>query len=67
MGNQNIRKAIRSLRERIYEHQTKIAKEPDNSQLVAYWDREIQVWEARIQRLERRLARRTRRGTRQRR
>jgi predicted nucleic acid-binding Zn-ribbon protein len=67
MGNQNIRKAIRSLQERIYQHQAKIAEESSNTQLVAYWEREIQAWEERIQRLERRLARRTHRGARQRR
>jgi predicted nucleic acid-binding Zn-ribbon protein len=67
MGNRNLRKTIRSLRERIREHQAKIVDEPSDSPLVAYWEREIQSWEKRIQRLEDRLARRTRRGSRQRR
>jgi hypothetical protein len=67
MGNRNIRKAIRSLQERIREHQVKIADEPPDSPLVAYWEREIGAWEKRIQRLEDRLARRVRRGSRRRR
>jgi hypothetical protein len=67
MGNRNIRKAIRSLQERIREHQAKIADEPPASPLVAYWEREISAWEKRIQRLEERLARRVRRGSRRRR
>ena len=67
MGNRNLRKTIRSLRERIREHQAKIADELPDSPLVTYWEREIQTWEKRIQRLEDRLARRTRRGVRRRR
>jgi predicted nucleic acid-binding Zn-ribbon protein len=67
MGNRNIRKAIRSLQERIREHRAKIADEPPNSPLVAHWEREIRAWEERVQRLEDRLAHRTHRGLRQRR
>jgi predicted nucleic acid-binding Zn-ribbon protein len=67
VGNRNIYKTIRSLQERIREHQAKIAGESPDSVLIAYWKREIEAWEKRIQRLEDRLARRTRRGVRQRR
>jgi predicted nucleic acid-binding Zn-ribbon protein len=66
MGNRNIHKTIRSLQERIREHQTKIANHSPDSPLVAYWEREIQAWQERIIRLEDRLARRTRRGVRSR-
>jgi predicted nucleic acid-binding Zn-ribbon protein len=67
MGNRNIRKAIRSLQERIREHQAKIIDEDSDSPLVVYWNGEIRVWEDRIQRLEDRLARRMHRGSRRRR
>ena len=67
MGNRNIYKTIRSLQEHIREHQAKIASEPPDSVLIAYWSREIEAWEKRIQRLEDCLARRTRRGVRRRR
>jgi hypothetical protein len=67
MGNRNIHKTIRSLQERVREHQAKIAEEPPGSPLVAYWEQEIRAWRERIERLEDRLAQRTRRGSRRRR
>ncbi len=67
MGNRNIRKAIRNLKKRVREHQTKIAGEPLDSLPVVHWKREIRAWEKRIQRLEDRLARRVRKGARRRR
>jgi hypothetical protein len=64
MTNRNIRKAIRSLQERVREHQAKIADEPEGSPFITHWELEIRTWEQRVQRLEDRLARRARRGTR---
>lgn len=66
MGNRNIHKTIRSLQERIHDHQAKIASELPDSPLVAYWEREIKAWTERVLRLEDRLARRTSRGSRRR-
>ncbi len=66
MSNRAIRKAIQSLRERIAEHERKIARErekpePDEG-LLTHWESEISAFTIRLRRLEDRLAQRQRRG-----
>lgn len=64
----DIRRDIESLRERISEHEAKIADEclrsfPDEGK-IRHWESEIRGWLSRIAKLEARLARRRRRGRR---
>jgi hypothetical protein len=66
MSNRAIRKAIQSLRERIFEHDAKIGNErmrdhPDEG-LITHWEKEIEAFTARLRRLEERLAQKQRRG-----
>lgn len=66
MSNRTVRKAIQSLRQRIYEHQEKIEREQSQSEsdegLIAHWQSEIRAFTIRLRRLELRLAQRRRRG-----
>ncbi|MEB3294349.1 MAG: hypothetical protein VKJ24_14415 [Synechococcales bacterium] len=59
MGNKNHRKSIRSLTQRIEEHQEKIRLElekdyPDQG-LVNHWQKEIQAFHLSIQKAQKRL------------
>ncbi len=61
MGNKNHRKTIRSLTQRIIEHQQKIQIElekgtPDHG-LIAHWEKEIRAFERGIQQAQKRLGR----------
>ena len=55
------RKAIKSLKARIVEHQAKIEREQakpfPNEGLIRHWQKEIRTWEETIARIERRLTR----------
>lgn len=59
MGNKNHKKAIRSLNQRIAEHQEKIRLEsekdfPDEG-LIKHWEKEIRAFEKAIQQARKRL------------
>ena len=61
MGNQNHKKAIRSLQRRIAEHEDKINKElqkdyPDKG-LIIHWQTEIRAFEKGVQQALKRLRR----------
>jgi len=61
MGNQNHKKAIRSLQRRIAEHEDKINKElqkdyPDQG-LIKHWQTEIRAFEKGVQQALKRLRR----------
>ncbi|MBE9143231.1 hypothetical protein [Planktothrix mougeotii] len=61
MGNQNHKKAIRSLEKRIAEHEDKINKElekdyPDQG-LIKHWQTEIRAFEKGVQQALKRLRR----------
>ncbi|MDX2214328.1 MAG: hypothetical protein SFY66_13645 [Oculatellaceae cyanobacterium bins.114] len=61
MGKKNHKKAIRSLTQRIAEHQEKIRLEyekdnPDEG-LIAHWEKEIRAFEKGIQQAQKRLGR----------
>ncbi|MBD2480450.1 hypothetical protein [Planktothrix sp. FACHB-1365] len=61
MGNQNHKKAIRSLQRRIIEHEDKIKKElekdyPDQG-LIKYWQTEIRAFEKGVQQALKRFRR----------
>ncbi|MFM6400925.1 MAG: hypothetical protein ACKPFF_29985 [Planktothrix sp.] len=61
MGNQNHKKAIRSLQRRIIEHEDKIKKElekdyPDQG-LIKHWQTEIRAFEKGVQQALKRLRR----------
>lgn len=61
MGNQNHKKAIRSLQRRIVEHENKIKKElekdyPDQG-LIKHWQTEIRAFEKGVQQALKRLGR----------
>jgi peptidoglycan hydrolase CwlO-like protein len=59
MGKKNHRKAIRSLTQRIEEHQEKIrlelAKDRPDQGLITHWQKEIQAFEKGIQQAQKRL------------
>ncbi|NJL01438.1 MAG: hypothetical protein HC838_02720 [Spirulinaceae cyanobacterium RM2_2_10] len=61
MGKRNHRNAIRSLEQRIIEHQEKIGveqqKENPDSGLIAHWEKEIRAFEKGIQQALKRLGR----------
>jgi hypothetical protein len=59
MGKKNHRKTIRSLTQRIIEHQQKIQLElgrdaPDRG-LIAHWEKEIRAFEKGLQQAQKRL------------
>jgi indole-3-glycerol phosphate synthase len=59
MGKKNHRKTIRSLTERIAEHQQKIRIELEKSSpnygLIRHWEKEIRAFERGIQQAQKRL------------
>jgi hypothetical protein len=61
VGKRNHRKAIRSLTQRIEEHQEKIRleleRESPNQGLIYHWEKEIRAFEQGIQQAQKRLGR----------
>ncbi|MBD2464159.1 hypothetical protein H6G89_24460 [Oscillatoria sp. FACHB-1407] len=61
MGKKNHKKAIRSLTQRVAEHQEKIRLEYDKENpdegLIAHWEKEIRAFEKGIQQAQKRLGR----------
>jgi len=59
MGNKNHKKTIRSLTQRILEHQEKIRLEYEKSNpnrgLIKHWEKEIRAFEKGIQQASKRL------------